>query len=107
MHVRLRAVQHMREFPAEFSGHFFEQGYEKYLESMARNRTWGDELTLKAVAAAFETKIHVITSTKANWYVQYDLAPKNAEQAGVGVNKRQLFITYIHPSHYCPFSPNR
>ena len=35
---------------------------------MSRNKTWGDELTIRAVADAYNVNVHVITSENENWY---------------------------------------
>ena len=48
--VRASAVEHMRRH-ADFFGMYFEGHAEfaKYLREMGRSRTWGDELTLRAI----------------------------------------------------------
>ncbi|CAM9405351.1 unnamed protein product, partial [Heterosigma akashiwo] len=39
---------------------------------MRKSRTWGDELTLRAVAEEYGVRVHVMTSTEENWYLHYD-----------------------------------
>ena len=51
---------------------FEENELDSYIEYMSRNRTWGDELTLRAAADCFGCTIHVVTSTDANWYLRYE-----------------------------------
>ena len=51
-----------------------------YLESMARDGTWGDELTLRALSDALGLVINVITSDFRNWYLQY--LPSHEEVGG-------------------------
>jgi hypothetical protein len=45
---------------------------------MARNRTWGDELTLRAIVEAYSCEAHVVTSEPANWYLAY--SPENPNE---------------------------
>eukprot|EP00964_Phaeocystis_antarctica_P155657 scaffold124921_cov59-Phaeocystis_antarctica.AAC.5 len=56
---------------ADFFGMYFEDGTEftAYLRDMARSRTWGDELTLRAAVEAYGCSAHVLTTTPANWYL--------------------------------------
>jgi hypothetical protein len=70
--VRALAIAHMRS-QSDFFSMFYESPSEfnAYLKDMARNRTWGDELTLRASVEAFGCKAHVITSEGANWYLVY------------------------------------
>lgn len=44
--------------------------FDLFLCNMARDKTWGDELTLKAAAEEFGVVIHIITSEKENWYLK-------------------------------------
>ena len=64
-----------------------------YLQKMAKARTWGDELTLRAFADCFGVCVHVVTSTDANWYLVY------SPPEGVAPRK-QVFLTYLSPVHY-------
>ena len=36
--------------------------FERYMKRMARDRTWGDELTLRAICDCFGAVVHVVTS---------------------------------------------
>jgi hypothetical protein len=38
---------------------------------MRRGRTWGDELTLRAICNFFGCHIHVVTSQEHNWYLRW------------------------------------
>lgn len=40
--------------------------------ALHRDKTWGDELTLRAAADSFGVEIHVITTEKENYLLQYD-----------------------------------
>ena len=48
--------------------------YALFLQNMAQDKTWGDELTLKAAADEFNVVIHIITSEKENWYLKVSLS---------------------------------
>jgi len=47
--------------------------FEKYLRLMKRDRTWGDELTLRAMCDYYRVTIHVLTSTPGfgGYYLKY------------------------------------
>eukprot|EP00968_Pinguiococcus_pyrenoidosus_P019420 scaffold2114_cov253-Pinguiococcus_pyrenoidosus.AAC.15 len=97
MHAEARrtAVAHMRDHE-DFFCFFFEtpKEFRQYLKDMGRNRTWGDELTLRAMVEAYGCTAHVITSTPENWYLVYkpESSPPNAMAAG-----KDVFLTYISP----------
>ena len=91
--VREKAVAHIRQH-RDFYGMFFEgdSEFETYCRNMASARTWGDELTLKAVGDAFGCTVHVVTSTEENWHLEY--APEEAKIDKI------CFLLYISPIHY-------
>ena len=101
MLVRREAVAQMQR-QREVYAQFFEspQLLDRYLRDMNRKGTWGDELSLRAIADAFCCSIHLITSTPSSWYLRYD-----PERGGEKVQpKRHLFLTYISPIHYNAFA---
>ena len=57
---------------------------------MRRSKTWGNELTLRAVADALGCVVHVVTSNEANWYLQY--VPSVPQRVG---SVRPALHTYI------------
>ena len=70
-HVRAAAIAHMKAHDDEFSMYFDDLiEWQSYLSGMSQSRTWGDELTLRAIADAYGVHIHVITSTTDNWYLE-------------------------------------
>jgi len=108
--LRKAAVAHMKKHHDFFSVLFESAGeFKAYLSDMSRNRTWGDELTLRAVVEAYGCEAHVITSEPANWYLVYqpqtieghdpDIAacPKGKERPKPG---KQVFLSYVSPVHY-------
>eukprot|EP00933_Yihiella_yeosuensis_P044850 TRINITY_DN40124_c0_g1_i1.p1 TRINITY_DN40124_c0_g1~~TRINITY_DN40124_c0_g1_i1.p1 ORF type:complete len:297 (+),score=52.87 TRINITY_DN40124_c0_g1_i1:55-945(+) len=110
--ARKAAVEHMKKH-ADFFGIFFEtpQTFKAYLKDMATNRTWGDELTLRATVEAYRCVAHVITSEPANWHLVYEpeddgdesrdpkiaSCPKGIKMPPVG---KTIFLCYVSPVHY-------
>lgn len=90
-HVRRKAIEYMRQRSEEFEM-FLGEEYPQYLGGMERSRTWGDELTLRAIAEVYNLVINVITSTHKNWFLRY--SPSS------GTAPREVFLTYISPLHY-------
>jgi hypothetical protein len=120
--VREVVVAYMHKQKDEFSFLFEdEKEFNKYLGGMARERTWGDELTLKAASNAYNVNIHVLTSEKEHFYVCYrpdgssssshggEEGKKN-EEPDAALSKKNsgaesqgpidIFIAYISPIHY-------
>jgi len=108
--VRQSAVEHMRKH-ADFFGIYFEdeREFNDYLQSMSQARTWGDELTLRAIVEVYCCEAHVITSESANWYLAY--SPDTEEERDASIARcpnglplppkgKQIFLSYISPIHY-------
>lgn len=108
--TRKAAVAHM-EKNRDFFSIFFEtpSEFKAYMRDMKRNRTWGDELTLRAVVEAYGCEAHVITSEPANWYLVYEPECREEPDPSVAVCPnglapprpgKQVFLSYISPIHY-------
>jgi hypothetical protein len=107
--TRKAAVAHMRKH-ADFFGSLFEDAAEfnAYLRDMARARTWGDELTLRAVIEAYNCEAHVITSEPANWYLVYQSETSCIDPSVAALPPKksmprpgkQVFLAYMSPVHY-------
>jgi len=110
--TRKAAITHMEKHKDFFAMFFESPGeFKKYLRDMARPKTWGDELTLRAVVEAYGCEAHVVTSEPANWYLVYQpesqdqdradpkvaLCPKGCEPPKLG---KQIFLSYVSPIHY-------
>eukprot|EP01068_Selenidium_serpulae_P013178 Selendium_serpulae@DN5937_c0_g1_i3.p2 len=100
-YVRKCVIKHMRAKPDEFGVFFVSSEFEEYLRDMSVPGTWGDELTIRAIADAFQCVIHIITTTKENFYLRYDPIDDNGEKNASP--RRHLFFTYISPIHYNSF----
>ena len=98
--VREASVAYLRANASEYAAFVGSEGLREYLVNMGRRGTWGDELTLCGAANAFDCVIHVITSEKQNWYLQY--WPKEGKEGSAckGVYKREVFLAYTFPLHY-------
>merc|ERR1712107_153077 len=93
LYVRHTIVAQLASQAEEFLPFFEgEAEWKQYLQTMGKNKTWGDELTLKAAADAFCTRVHVVTSTEENWYLTYD--PEKFECP------KEVFVAYVAPIHY-------
>ncbi|KAK3289288.1 hypothetical protein CYMTET_3276 [Cymbomonas tetramitiformis] len=91
--VRQHAITYMQTNSAMFEIFFETPGqFKSYVRNMAQLRTWGDELTLKAICDAYGVTIHVVQSTEDNWYLTYTPEEKK--------DPKQVFITYLSPVHY-------
>jgi len=107
--MRKAAVAHMRKH-ANFFGNLFEDAAEfnAYLHDMARARTWGDELTLRAVIEAYNCEAHVITNEPANWYLVYQSETSTIDptvaacppKTSMPRPGKQVFLAYLSPVHY-------
>lgn len=91
--VRAAVVRDVEARREEFEIYFeSSREFENWLREMKRDRTWGDELTLRAACDSFGVKIHVIQSTEKGWNLMYE--PLEVK------SKRVAFISYVSPVHY-------
>lgn len=60
--VRERAVSHLRSNPDRYAGFAVGEDFPEYLNRMATPAHWGDNLSLQAIADAFQIRIMLITS---------------------------------------------
>ena len=91
--VRALATAHIEERMEDFQIYFENaRAFRVWLVGMKRDRTWGDELTLRAAVDAFGMRVHVVQSTEQNWYLLYE--PEEQK------TKRSAFISYVSPVHY-------
>lgn len=98
--VRAKAVDHLKSRSEDYQVNFAEGEWDTYLADMRKLRTWGDEITLRAVADAFKVHVHLVTSTNENWYLVY--RPSDPPDGA-----REIFLTYVAPIHYNAVEPMR
>jgi len=96
LYVRKKAVEYIELNRPDFQVFFdSESELEKFIQEMRQPKTWGDELTLKAIAESLNVSIHVMTSNKGfgGHFLEYN--PAQSEISG-----RHAFLAYISPVHY-------
>ena len=114
--LRALAVHWMIENSSEYSMYVGDAAeWSNYLQKMLELKTWGDELTLRAVRTkcischwmctciyclslcqvsdAFGVVLHVISTEQENWHIVYQPAVAKAPF-------RHIFLAYISPIHY-------
>jgi OTU-like cysteine protease len=72
---------------------FLGEDFKAWAKQMSRDRTWGDELTLRAACEAYGIVVNVVTSDSENWFLRY------IPEHNLVLNK-EVFLTYISPVHY-------
>lgn len=93
--VRDTVVRYMAANKAEFEPYLGED-WRRYINDMAADGTWGDELTLRACCDAYGIMFSVITSDEAHWFVRYKPSKLQVYKG----SPREVFLTYISPVHY-------
>eukprot|EP00899_Mesostigma_viride_P012515 jgi/Mesvir1/21264/Mv21665-RA.1 len=71
--VRSAVVKQLKQHPAQFSG-YIPGDYHAYVRDMSRSGTWGDHITLQAVADVFGVRLNVLTSFEEAALIE--IAPK-------------------------------
>merc|ERR1712232_26351 len=69
--VRAQIIQYLRNHESEYKVFFEDAEWHNYLDTMKKEKTWGDELTLRVAAECFGVYIHLVTSTEENWLLHY------------------------------------
>ena len=94
--VRAEAVAHIRANEEVFAPFFTGGEMVRYLAAMGRDRTWGDELTLRAVCDSFGVVLYIVQSTQENWLLTYEPEGRSSKRR----SSKRLFLTYLSPVHY-------
>ncbi|ESL05577.1 hypothetical protein TRSC58_06769 [Trypanosoma rangeli SC58] len=70
--VRVHIVTYMKGARDRFDCYFAsKEEADQYYNSMLKNGTWGDELTLRAASDSLHVNIHVLSSEEENFYITY------------------------------------
>jgi len=99
--VRAVVVAYLEKHEAEYKVFVGEEEWHPYLENMAKSKTWGDEITLRAAVDALGIQIHVVTSAEDNYLLDYCPSGDTTEDT------RHVFLTYVAPVHYNTIRPLR
>lgn len=94
--TRRAVVQQLRREPDHYSPYVGED-YDKYVEDMARETTWGDHITLQAAADAYGVAMCIISSYKDNFVIEIQPKEKRSE--------RVLWISFWAEVHYNSIYP--
>eukprot|EP00656_Telonema_subtile_P050857 TRINITY_DN6699_c0_g1_i5.p2 TRINITY_DN6699_c0_g1~~TRINITY_DN6699_c0_g1_i5.p2 ORF type:complete len:136 (+),score=31.60 TRINITY_DN6699_c0_g1_i5:649-1056(+) len=108
LHARVRGfvIEHIQRH-AEMFQLYCDEELDAYIRRMSKDRTWGDELTMKAAVDAYRATVHVISSNEENWHLVYTPEEMGEQQPNhVGERTRtKLFVAYISPVHYNSIVP--
>lgn len=90
--------------------------WKDYLRVMAQDRTWGDQFTLQAAADIFNTRIHVLTSSRYNAKAAPQAGQVGGRQYGAvqvlepastsGAKPKDIWIAFA-AKHYSPIDSSR
>lgn len=95
LNIRANVVEWMLDHKETFSCYVGEDSdWNYYIKRMKRSRIWGDELTLRAFCDCYKVTVHVITTERENYNIQY--TPSTASDGPI----RSVFLSYISPVHY-------
>eukprot|EP00658_Telonema_sp_P-2_P057973 TRINITY_DN4639_c0_g1_i4.p1 TRINITY_DN4639_c0_g1~~TRINITY_DN4639_c0_g1_i4.p1 ORF type:complete len:270 (+),score=47.40 TRINITY_DN4639_c0_g1_i4:148-957(+) len=104
--VRAYIMEHIKSHKDEYEL-YCDEDINRYIDRMGKDRTWGDELTLKAAVDAYQATVHAVTSNKDNWHLVYkpegETTPKPDPVSDA--SRKKLFLAYISPVHYNSLVP--
>ncbi|GAX74654.1 hypothetical protein CEUSTIGMA_g2102.t1 [Chlamydomonas eustigma] len=92
LEVRQTVIKYIVDNREEFVA-FLGEDFDSYVEGMSKQGTWGDELTLRSAAEAYNAIVRCLSSMSTSWYISYE--PKEPKGA-----TKELFLAYIAPYHY-------
>ncbi|CAL8470675.1 g10217 [Coccomyxa elongata] len=90
--LRRAAVEQLRSHPEQYAP-YVAGDWEDYLRLMAKSGTWGDHLTLQAIADRFGVKMYIVTS-----YREGDIIEINPN--GPLRSERVLYLSFWAEVHY-------
>lgn len=93
--LRQRVVQQFRERRDRYEGYML-GSYEDYLERMARDSEWGDNVTLQAASDILNCEIHVLTDNAGSDLLNLSPEPREGGQQ----MDRPLCIAFVTEVHY-------
>jgi len=97
--VRNRAVEHLRVNADKYGGFVIGESFKSYLERMAKPYTWGDNLTLQAIADTCEVEICIVSSFHDRSFLQVLPVSGRASQ--------QAWLGFYAEYHYTSLTPVR
>ena len=102
--LRRLAVEYIRSHPQSFIAFVTHHQLEHYLARMCRNSTWGDHLTLQALAFLLSRPVHVVTGAGVTVIPTLDSvrAPVPIWVAYNGVHYDAALPVQARPVLFCP-----
>lgn len=100
--VRMFVMDHIREHADEYQL-YCDEDINSYAARMSMDKTWGDEVTLKAAVDAFGVTAHIVTSNDENWHLVYTPEENHSQRKPDPIGetaRKKLFLAYISPVHY-------
>lgn len=99
--LRRVACEHMKKFRDLFSDHHVGD-YDAYITKMERPGTWGDQLTLTAIAHYLRRPIYVITDTTDPTYILEATPPSTISEEAWG---EPIWLVHYAERHYEATAP--
>lgn len=96
--VRQRALTQLRSGRSTYSGFAVGEGFEDYLNRMMALDAWGDNLTLQAVADAFDIEVCLVTSFSDRNFIC--IPPVS------GRPSQQIWLGFFAEYHYTSLEPS-
>ena len=94
LYIRFLGVQHLLHNPELYIESNYELSWQNYVNNMAREGTWADNIIIQAVANSFNVTINIIESN-ANFFPVTVVNPVNT--SGLTTN---IYIGHIQEYHY-------
>lgn len=95
--VRTRAVLQLRSQVAKYEGFAVGESFEEYLERMAEPWTWGDNLSLQAIADTFDIEACLVTTFLQRSFV--------CIRPASGRPVQQIWLGFFAEWHYTSLAP--
>jgi len=91
-------VRQLESDPGRYEGFAVAESFALYLQRMAEPRTWGDNLSLQAIADAYNVRVNLVTTYHSDSYVCLDPIG--------GQPSRQIWLGFYAELHYTSLAPS-
>ena len=95
--IRARVVEHLRDNETKYAG-FVEGTYEKYVDVMSQEGTWGDHITLQVFANIYNVKIELQTDYEDKWIKEF--FPRDDDNNKLEYNEKIIRLSFYSEWHY-------
>lgn len=95
--VRQRAIAQLKSSAARYEGFAVGESFMEYLERMAQPSTWGDNLSLQAIADTFDIEVCLVTSFLERSFICIKPAS--------GCPVQQIWLGFYAEYHYTSLEP--